>query len=643
MRYSLFALAAASTALASPHMHRRGHGAHANVFARSAVAPAPAEDCVCSTYVTSRVYEVTVPVAVPTGSVAVPNYGGSSSGVPEDSVVTVVPVYESDADATTTVPVSEVAYETSISYVDSPSSIPVAASSSIPVVASSSAPVAVPEVPAPTPAYSTFTEPGTYTIPATTITISETEVVCNAEQTTLTAGDNTYGGVTTVVPAPTTVTVPYATVEVEDETTTSKIVETVYVCPTAGTYTVAPTTSHVEEDTPVTYVVPTTIAPGTYTAPEQTVTVTKTNQVVVCPYETTAPEVSSSAIPEVVSSAVPEAVSSAVSEVSSSAAAVVSETPKVETPKVEVEEESSEDEEEVVPKTIKETIKDTVEKVKDTVKDTVETVKDTVEKVTSSDGLWSISYSPYEDNGLCRSAEGVASDIADIASKGFKNVRVYGTECSTLENVGAACKVSGLKMIVGVFIEGDVSSGDSQIKDIVAWKQWDLVEVIVIGNEAIFNGYTDGPGLAAYITKNKAVIQGAGYTGQFTTTDTLGAFQGDGVASALCSCLDIVGVNIQVFFDGGRTASEAGEFFASQVSDAKKVCPGKEVYVLEAGWPSAGDSNGNAITGKIEQKIAIEGMKKAAPGHISFFTYKNDLWKATADHIEANFGCGDLF
>ena len=84
-----------------------------------------------------------------------------------------------------------------------------------------------------------------------------------------------------------------------------------------------------------------------------------------------------------------------------------------------------------------------------------------------------MTYSPYTSSGDCKDAGSVASDIAAIKAKGFTTVRVYSTDCSTLENVGTAARDNGLKMIIGVFISSTGISGASgQVSDIVAWAQW---------------------------------------------------------------------------------------------------------------------------------------------------------------------------
>lgn len=145
-----------------------------------------------------------------------------------------------------------------------------------------------PVVVAPTPKV-TVVQPGTYTFPATTITLTESTTVCAAASTHVPAGTHTYGGVTTIVETSTTVVCPYATAITKDGVVTSTILTTSYVCPSAGTYTIAPETTSVSVSTVLVYPTASSYAPGTYIKPEIVTTITKTDFVVFCPFTAAAP------------------------------------------------------------------------------------------------------------------------------------------------------------------------------------------------------------------------------------------------------------------------------------------------------------------------------------------------------------------
>ncbi|KAF4259281.1 hypothetical protein KXW98_006847 [Aspergillus fumigatus] len=469
------------------------------------------------------------------------------------------------------------------------------------VIASASTPAASPspatdKVPLPTPAITNFPSTGVYTIPATTVTVFDTTTVCGATTTELPAGTHTYGGVTTVVETATTVVCPYATVEPSGTTVTSVIKTTTYVCPSAGTYTIAPTTTTVPTSTVIVYPTPAVITPGTYTQPEQTVTVTRTDYTYVCPFTgqdepTSAPAAPSTTAVPATTTAAPETTTAVPS--TSSAAPSSSSTAPASTGAV--------------------------------------------------SGQMGMTYTPYTKGGDCKDKSSVLSEVAALKSKGFTHVRVYSTDCNSLEYIGEAARTSGLQMIIGVFISSTgVSGAQDQVTAISKWAQWDLVSLIVVGNEAIQNGYCDASTLAGFISSAKSAFQAAGYTGKVTTTEPINVWQAHG--STLCGVCDIVGANIHPFFNADVSADQAGKFVAQEIKVLESICPGKDVLNLETGWPHAGNANGKAVPGTSEQAIAIKSIADEVGSKSVFFSYFDDLWKEPGQFgVERYWGCFDTF
>lgn len=506
-------------------------------------APAPPTTTTVQTMTIMPIHET----GAPSSEETLPSPVALSSA--EDITPTVVPSSPEEIDATSSVALSSVddvaptvvpssTEEITTTYSSTVTSTYLS-TDTVTVTAHSSAPI-VPSLPAtvPTPAVTVIETPGTYTIPATTITLTKTEAVCVPETTSLAPGTQTYGGVTTIVATSTTVICPLATVTVEDGVTTSKVYTTTYICPSAGTYIIGATTSTVTGTVtvPCEYPVPTAYPPGTYIQPEVVTTITVTSQVVTCPLFTAGPTAGPSptdiiAIPTSapapisaapVSSAAPA--SSVVATVIPSASSAAPPPPAQSSP------------------------------------------------VSAGSGPWAITYSPYANGGGCKSASAIDSDIADIAAKGFQHVRLYATDCDGLKNVGGSAEKHGLGLIMGIFIKaGGVSTGDSQVQDLIAWNKWSMIVMFVIGNESIFNGYCSASELAAYIVSVTAKVRSAGYTGPITTTEPLNIIQAS--SGALCSAIDVVGVNIHPFFNSGVTAEKAGEFLAGQLQLAEGKLP----------------------------------------------------------------------
>jgi exo-beta-1,3-glucanase (GH17 family) len=253
-----------------------------------------------------------------------------------------------------------------------------------------------------------------------------------------------------------------------------------------------------------------------------------------------------------------------------------------------------------------------------------------------------MTYTPYQSGGGCKSAGEVSSDIAQIKAKGFTTIRMYGTDCSGLQNIGAAIRANGMKMLVGVFISNGpgIGGAQSQVSDIATWGQagnWDLVSMIVVGNEAVASGACDAYSLAGFISSAKGQFQAAG-SGciPVTTTEPVNIMVQH--ADAFCPVIDVVGANIQTYFDGGVVASNAGSFAASQLGQIAVLCGGtKPHYNLESGWPSAGGSNGASIASPDAQGAAINSIIDTIGPLSIIFSFQNDGWKAAG--IEQNFGC----
>ncbi|KAM7209288.1 glycoside hydrolase [Naviculisporaceae sp. PSN 640] len=477
-------------------------------------------------------------------------------------------------------------------------------------------PTTTPAVVVPTPIPQTCPTPGTYTFPATTITLTETTTVCGAATTEVPSGTYTLGGVTTVVDTETTVTCPYATTKTENGVVTSVLETTTYVCPSAGTYTIAPiTTTVVEATTTIVYPVVTTYCPGTYTAPAVT-TVVETATVIYCPFETPAP--APAPAPTEAAPAPPAAYQAAPPPPPPPA----QEYPAAPAPPADV------------PKPKPKPVKPSPPAYSGG------------GELGGKGDKWAMTYTPFRDDGHCKTKEEVFNDIAAIARANFDTLRVYSTDCDTLPNVGAAAEAHGLKMIVGIFIGAPgCSNGNpdvaTQIGALKAWKRWDLVSLCVVGNEALFNGYCSPRQLTDLIYHVKSELGSAGYKGPYTTTDVVSAYEQNDV-SEICNAVDVVACNAHAYFDGNTKPSQAGPFVKSQLAIVEKIC-GKKGYIMETGWPTAGQCYGGC-PGEQQQAEAINSIKNEMGKYAVFFSFDNDPWKKPGDcGCEQSWGCRKVF
>ncbi|KAH6703523.1 hypothetical protein VD0002_g5711 [Verticillium dahliae] len=504
----------------------------------------------------------------------------------------------------------------------------------------------VPALQVPTPVAEICETPGTYTFPATTITINETTTVCAPATTTLPVGLQTYGGVTTIVANSTTVVCPYATEKTTDGVVTSVIETTTTVCPGPGTYTIAPTVTVCEKEQEVVYPTISTVTPGTYTRDAVTTTITEEHVVVVCPWTSEAPKPTPTPTP-VYEAPKPEAPKpEAPKPEAPKPEAPKPEAPKPEAPKPEITKAAEPESKPTPAYEVPETPTETPKK---------ETPAKETPKIGGAAGdHWAITYTPFSQDasGSCKTAEQVNKDIAVIKQSGFDTIRVYSTDCSTLENVGDACKEHGLRMIIGIFVKDTCNPENPQVKEqidaIIKWGQaghWDLVDLFVIGNECIFQGRCDAASLKTLIVSVKQSCTAAGYKGPYTTAETLSVWEQKEVAAIICPVVDVVGGQIHPYFNAEVAPADAGKFVKNQLDILENsICGNKPALNLECGWPTGGSANGKATTGRAEQTLAITSIRELVGEKTVFFSFHDDEWKDPgACGCEQSWGCGHLF
>lgn len=579
MKYSFVALAATSIfggALAAGHGHHH-HRRHPNPVAHDPQECVPPEvPAPCTTIVTSYL----VPV---------------EHTYPSQTPVIQETYHETPIEATT--------YYTETT------------STTVEVVYPSTIVVEIPHGEVPTPEVTTCPTPGTYTIPEKTMTLTSTEYLCGKETATLPPGTHTIGGVTTVVDTQTTVTCPVAITEAYDSTVTSKVVMTTYVCPTPGTYTIAPITTTITQTNvvPCEYPTVTSYEPGVYTRPEEVITITKTNEVYICPtYEHV--DVTQTVVP------VPEETSTPYPTEE-----------KYPTEKTSTPYPTEKSPEETTPAPVK------------TPEPTTTPVETPVDLPHGTSGpSWGITYSPYNDDKTCKTKDQVVSDIKAISDAGFKNIRLYSSDCGSLDTVIPACETYQIKIIFGIFIRDASCRADDDLDRILKWGKWEYVTMFVAGNEALFQGFCQPQQFADYIIEVRNKLRANGYEGPVTTTEPLNIIEQH--YKILCPALDVVSINCHPYFNPDVTADQAGPFLNSQLKRAEDLC-GKTGYVLEAGWPNAGNTNGKAIASPDAQKTAFNSILTNCPTErICLFTWRDDKWKSPGGfNVEQNFGCGNLF
>lgn len=258
-----------------------------------------------------------------------------------------------------------------------------------------------------------------------------------------------------------------------------------------------------------------------------------------------------------------------------------------------------------------------------------------------------IVYSPYTDNGGCKDADSIQTDLNLIASKGIKNLRLYGTDCATISLVLPKAAALGMKVNQGFwFGNGAIDDVDSMVTDIVNYAQantWDVFDYFTVGNEAINEGYCTVSSLISKIAEVKSTLKKNGFTGYVTTSEPPISWINN---PSLCtdSDVDIVGINPHSYFNANLYAYQAGSYIVEQKGEVESVCGSKKVLITETGYPSQGDTNGNNVPSADNQYQAIKSIIEETGGDVTILTTYNDFWKNPGPYgIEQYFGTITLF
>ncbi|KAM0360273.1 hypothetical protein HYE67_006371 [Fusarium culmorum] len=245
---------------------------------------------------------------------------------------------------------------------------------------------------------------------------------------------------------------------------------------------------------------------------------------------------------------------------------------------------------------------------------------------SSGSKLPGISYAPYRGDHQCKSGDEIKQDISDLAGS-YSLLRIYGTECDQVSKIYPCAKANGMKLFLGIWDINDVQSEAKLIIDAIG-DDWDIVDTISVGNELVNNGAATPAQVLAAVDEARAILKTAGYNGPVLTVDTFVAVQEH---PELCEKSEYCAINAHAFFDPHNSADGAGKWLSDTVQVVKsKLSSDKRVVVCETGWPTKGDSNGNAVPGLTQQGSALRAIREAFSDHpddLILFSAFNDHWK----------------
>jgi exo-beta-1,3-glucanase (GH17 family) len=203
--------------------------------------------------------------------------------------------------------------------------------------------------------------------------------------------------------------------------------------------------------------------------------------------------------------------------------------------------------------------------------------------------LYGLNFSPYMDGqdpnlGSIVTAEQIRERLTIIAPY-TEWVRTFGSAAG-LEQVARIAKEMGLNTAVGAWLDSNASTNTVEMNNLIATAKNGHVDLAVVGSEVLLRGDLAEEVLIDYIEQFRAALPNI----PVTTADVYTELMQHPKVMDAC---DVIFANYYPYWEG-RDVNRAIEHLHACHRDMQARAGGKQVIVSETGWPSAGDTLGDA-------------------------------------------------
>lgn len=227
-----------------------------------------------------------------------------------------------------------------------------------------------------------------------------------------------------------------------------------------------------------------------------------------------------------------------------------------------------------------------------------------------------VSYTPFRgtlsphEEGIVIPKAWIEADMKLLASH-VGCVRTYAVD-QGLDAVPEAAAKAGLKVLLGIWIGRKEADNRAQIETAIALarRHKDTVRAVIVGNEVLLRREQSPESMTRYLAE---VRRRAGVP--VTYADVWEFWlQNAGLAAAV----DFVTVHILPYWEDRPIPAEASPGYIVDIwKHVKAKFSGKDVFIGEVGWPSAGRMREGSRPGRIEQAQVLRGFSvqaAATPG-----------------------------
>lgn len=201
-----------------------------------------------------------------------------------------------------------------------------------------------------------------------------------------------------------------------------------------------------------------------------------------------------------------------------------------------------------------------------------------------------------------------------------KWVRTYGM--GGAENVGAITHEMGFKIATGAWLSTDLSANEHELELLISAAKRGEVDLAIIGSETLFRNDLTGAELTEYLRRFKEEVPNV----PVMTCDVEEKLFAHPEVMEVC---DIVGLHIYPYWHGISLAKSME--YVSAWHRKLSGFSGKEVLITETGWPSGGDTRGEAVASPGNAKWYFDdfiGWAHKRGVRYFYFEAFDEAWKA---------------
>jgi len=261
-------------------------------------------------------------------------------------------------------------------------------------------------------------------------------------------------------------------------------------------------------------------------------------------------------------------------------------------------------------------------------KDSIGTLKHQIKNLLN-EKIYGISFSPYIGNQNPAQFDWISPEqIENRLSIVQPYVQWIRTFSCTLGNEAIApiAKKHGLKTLVGAWIGKNLDMNEAELDNVIRVAKEGHADMVAIGNEVILREDIPLDLLMSYLRRFKEAVPNVpvGYVDAYYT------FVNE---PELVDACDVIFANCYPFWERCNIRY-AVSYMKEMYAFVKKVSKDKEIVISETGWPTKGDSYGEALPSHINSaRYFVETYEWAKANRINiiYFSSFDEAWKSAEE------------